>query len=146
MNQKEFSDLPGHPPPNASSHADSSIFLPWIPLAPGIWELHLNGGPLPTGSESSLTEERSVIQYYEPGTQSAMMQVITHDYIEEVIFMRGGLRDVTLGKEWGIGAYAYRLPGMEHGPYIANKETGVLQFIKCIPVKKGGDANIGGHI
>lgn len=136
MHQKEFSDLPDHPPPDASSQADSSVFLPWILLAPGIWELPLNGGSLPIGPGVPLKEERSVLQYYEPGAQSAVMEVITHDYVEEVVFLRGGLRDMTLDKEWGMGAYAYRLPGMRHGPYVANEETGVLQFVKCIPVKK----------
>ncbi|CAP95810.1 Pc21g09130 [Penicillium rubens Wisconsin 54-1255] len=65
-----------------------------------------------------------------PGTKP-----ITHTYIEEVCTLRGGLEDISLGKSWGMGAYAYREPGMEHGPYRATKD-GCLQFVKVVPVKK----------
>lgn len=136
MNQKEFTNATPHPPPNASSYSDHTQFYPWVSIGQGIWELHLNGGPGPTKSTPTLTAERSVLQYYEPGARSVTMEIITHDYIEEVVFLDGGLKDVTLGKLWGRGAYAYRLPGMEHGPYIADEEHGVLQFVKCVPVQK----------
>ncbi|KAJ3742820.1 hypothetical protein DFH05DRAFT_1400956 [Lentinula detonsa] len=60
--------------------------------------------------------------------------VITHEYIEEVVFLEGGLRDLTLQQEWGPGAYAYRLPGMKHGPYEAS-EKGCLEFVRCVGVR-----------
>ena len=76
-----------------------------------------------------------MLQWYEPGAQSVTDEVITHTYIEEVVFLEGGLRDVSLGQEWGRGAYAYRLPGMRHGPYIAS-ERGCYQFVKIVPASK----------
>ena len=63
-------------------------------------------------------------------------EIITHTYIEEVVFIEGGLRDVTLGQEWGPGAYAYRKPGMRHGPYVAHGTEGCFQFVKVV---KGGE-------
>ncbi|KAJ3890187.1 hypothetical protein GG344DRAFT_50124 [Lentinula edodes] len=75
--------------------------------------------------------------WYSPNVQWPLDNpVITHDYIEEVIFIEGGLKDLTLQREWGPGAYAYRLPGMKHGPYRAG-ENGCLEFVKCISVTKG---------
>jgi hypothetical protein len=73
-----------------------------------------------------------VLQWYEPGSKSVTDKVITHPYVEEVVFLEGGLRDVTLGVEWGQGAYAYRLPGMRHGPYVAG-DSGCYQFVKMVP-------------
>lgn len=77
------------------------------------------------------------LQYYEPGTKSVTMDIITHHYIEGVCFLDGGSKDLTLSQRWGRGAYAYRLPGMRGGPYQAAETTGVLQFVKCIPAPKG---------
>ena len=47
----------------------------------------------------------------------------------------GDLADTRLGKRWEKGAYAYRKPGMEHGPF--KSEKGCLMFIVCIPVEGG---------
>jgi hypothetical protein len=33
-----------------------------------------------------------------------------------VIFVQGGLKDMTLGLKKGPGTYTDRLPGMKHGP------------------------------
>lgn len=121
MEQKEFSTPIPHPTPRM----DPSSAAPWRLLGPGIWELLLNSSP---------TGETSALQYYEPGAKSITDEIITHTYIEEVCFLEGGLKDVTLDQEWGKGAYAYRLPGMKHGPYEASA-IGVLQFVKCSPAK-----------
>ena len=48
-----------------------------------------------------------------------------------MIFLEGGLEDLTLSQAWGKGAYAYRYPGMKHGPYRA-LEGGCLQFVKIL--------------
>jgi hypothetical protein len=119
MEQKELTDRPPHPEPGT----DPEKAKPWYLIAPGIWELLLNG---------STQDNKSVLQYYEPNAKSVTDEIITHPYIEEVCFIDGAMADVTLGKEWGCGAYAYRYPGMKHGPYKASS-TGVLQFVKCSP-------------
>lgn len=121
MEQKEFTQPTPIPQPNYSSSQDSDSSKPWVLLSPGIWELHLNGFS-PT--------EKSVLQYWEPGATSPTKEVITHEYVEEVVFIDGSMRDVTLGEEWGKGAYAYRFFGMRHGPYVAGKD-GCYQFVKC---------------
>ncbi|KAJ5757682.1 uncharacterized protein N7511_006376 [Penicillium nucicola] len=119
--QKEFSTPPPHPPAGTPQHAESA--LPWYSIAPGVWEFLLNGD----------AEHKAALQWWEPNAVSAQTEPITHTYIEEVCTLRGGLQDVTLGKAWGIGSYAYRFPGMKHGPYRASEE-GCLQFVKVVPV------------
>lgn len=123
IHQKEFSTPPAHPP--VGTPKDSPSALPWYSIAPGVWEFLLNGDG----------EHKAVLQWWEPNTVSAQTEPITHTYTEEVCTLRGGLEDLSLGHSWGIGAYAYREPGMEHGPYRAMKE-GCLQFVKVVPVKK----------
>jgi anti-sigma factor ChrR (cupin superfamily) len=115
MEQKEFNALSPLPPATTSP--------PWILLSRGVWEQHLNG-PSPTC--------KSVLQYWEPFAASPTTELITHDYIEEVIIVQGTLRDETLRQEWGVGAYAYRKPGMRHGPYKAG-ERGCLMLVRCEP-------------
>lgn len=69
-----------------------------------------------------------------------------HDYIEEIFIIEGDFRDlkgrksgsgeVVQGEEgdvWTKGSYAYRKPGMEHGPF--RSEGGCLMFIVVIPEK-----------
>lgn len=120
--QKEFSDPPARPPVGANP--SSRTASPWYNIGPGIWELLLNGDPN--------SDEKSVLQWYEPNTLSTTDQIITHTHIEEVIFMEGGLEDLTLVRAWSTGAYAYRNPGMKHGPYKAS-EQGCLLFVKLLP-------------
>jgi len=127
--QKEFSSPPPPPPPLGTSFDSDSVTAgqgPWYPLAPGIWELLLNG--------TKDSHEKSVLQWYEPhATSPNTAEAITHPYVEEVVFLRGGLEDLTLGTAWeGPGVYAYRRPGMRHGPYRAGKE-GCLMFVRVVP-------------
>jgi hypothetical protein len=123
MEQKEFTTPFARPGPEASRNPDTA--KPWYLIGPGIWELVLN---------SSSGGEKSVLQWYEPGATSVTDEIITHPYIEEVVFLEGGLKDVSLGHEWGQGAYAYRLPGMKHGPYVAST-SGCYEFVKITPVQ-----------
>lgn len=74
-----------------------------------------------------------MLQWYESNATSATDEVITHTYIEEVCFLDGSMMDVTLGEEWGKGAYAYRLPGTKHDLYKAGGK-GVVHFAKCVGV------------
>lgn len=48
----------------------------------------------------------------------------------------GDLYDENLQQGWQKGAYAYRKPGMRHGPF--RSEDGCLMFIVCIPVDTQG--------
>ncbi|KAJ6013387.1 hypothetical protein N7540_007978 [Penicillium herquei] len=114
--QKEFTTLP--PLPTGDTTQEN---IPWALLSPGIWELHLNGS----------NEQKSVLQWWEPDTETSSER-ISHSYIEEVCFLKGGLEDLYLSEAWGVGAYAYRLPGMLHGPYKASKD-GCLMFVKVLP-------------
>lgn len=117
--QKEFTTPPPIPAPGTPR--DSASAQPWYSVGAGIWELLLNGDP----------DHKAVLQWWEPNTTTSN-QPITHTFIEEVCFLRGGLEDLTLQQAWGIGAYAYRKPGMEHGPYRASEE-GCLMFVKVVP-------------
>lgn len=50
-----------------------------------------------------------------PGVRTTGVAV--HDYHEEVVILEGGLIDRGLDEAFTAGMYAYRTPGMEHGPY-----------------------------
>lgn len=43
--------------------------------------------------------------------------VAVHEYYEEIFILEGKLIDRTLEETFTAGMYAYRTPGMEHGPY-----------------------------
>ncbi|KAH8692590.1 hypothetical protein BGW36DRAFT_463869 [Talaromyces proteolyticus] len=135
LTQQEFTTRPPHPAPGTPPVWIPTETNQWYSIGPGIWELHLNGE---RGSHN-----RSVLQWYEPGATSATDEVITHTYIEEVCFLEGGLEDISLGKAWGQGAYAFRLPGMRHGPYKADGERGCLMFVKLVPGEEGGSGSVG---
>jgi hypothetical protein len=53
-------------------------------------------------------------------------EVAVHDYHEEVLILEGGLVDLGLEEAFTAGMYAYRTPGMEHGPY--DYPVGCLMF------------------
>ncbi|KAJ5682160.1 hypothetical protein N7462_005325 [Penicillium macrosclerotiorum] len=107
------------PPPGTS--ADSPAAKPWYSVGAGIWELLLNGDSV----------HKSVLQWWEPNTTTSNTP-ITHAFIEEVCLLQGSLQDLTLQQAWSVGSYAYRKPGMKHGPYQASKE-GCLMFVKVVP-------------
>lgn len=123
--QKEFTTPPPLPAPGIP--LDSASAKPWYSVAPGVWELLLNGD----------ADHKAVLQWWEPNATTANTP-ITHPYIEEVCFLKGAQADLTLGESWGVGAYAYRNPGMEHGPYVASEE-GCLMFVKVVPASAGVD-------
>ena len=120
--QKEFRTPLPHPVPGTPK--DSPLAQPWTSVGTGIWELCLNGD----------SEHKSVLQWWEPNTTTPN-KPITHTFVEEVCFLEGALEDLTLRQSWGVGAYAYRKPGMEHGPYRASAD-GCLMFVKVVPVSK----------
>jgi hypothetical protein len=116
MHQYEF-----HPPETVTSRT-------WTILEPGIDELVLNHDPA--------TGRRSTLQRWQPGARNAKTSL--HDYFEEVMLMEGDFRVVpgegtAKGENetewWGKGAYAFRHPGMLHGPF--ESRSGCLMFITC---------------
>jgi hypothetical protein len=123
--QKEFTVPPPHPAPGTPPYAADA--KPWYSVATGIWELLLNGE----------AEHKAVLQWWEPNVATAN-KPITHTFIEEVCFLKGQLKDLRLGASWGVGAYAYRKPGMEHGPYVSSDE-GCLMFVRVVPASAGVD-------
>ena len=105
----------------------------WSAMEPGIDELVLNHDPS--------TGRRTTLQRWQPGAVNTLSRVFTHDYVEEIYLAEGELTDTRLGKGWVKGAYAYRKPGMEHGPF--KSEKGCLMFIVCIPVQTGKEVKQG---
>ncbi|KAF4818778.1 hypothetical protein K4K61_009484 [Colletotrichum sp. SAR11_59] len=99
----------------------------WTELEPGVDEMLLNADPA--------TGRRTTLQRWRPGAANRQ-PLFVHDYVEEIYLAQGDLFDVRLGEGWTEGAYAYRKPGMEHGPF--RSEGGCLMFILCIPVAADG--------
>lgn len=64
----------------------------------------------------------------EPGTDTSVGGVITHDFHEEVFIVDGDLTDLTLGETFVAGMYACRLPGMPHGPYRSEHGNVMIEF------------------
>ncbi len=83
----------------------------WKPVAgvPGLSEIILAADEA-TGSYTRLLR-------FEPGTDTTVQGVQTHDFWEEVIIYQGYLHDLTLDQAFGTGFYACRPPGMAHGPW-----------------------------
>ncbi|KAG8668570.1 hypothetical protein FPOAC2_07867 [Fusarium poae] len=104
----------------------------WSPIEPGVDELILN--------EDKQTGRRTTLQRWQPGARN-QKDVFVHDYVEEIYMAEGDLYDEKLQKGWSKGAYAYRKPGMRHGPF--RSEGGCLMFIVCIPVDKQGEKEVG---
>jgi hypothetical protein len=75
-------------------------------------------------SELVLTRDEDTGSYtrllkFEPGADTRLQGVQKHDFYEEVLIYKGAIHDVTLGQTFSAGQYAYRLPGMVHGPWVA---------------------------
>jgi hypothetical protein len=115
-------------------------------LEPGISQLTLNHDPS--------TGRATYLQRWSPGA-SNQIQNFSHEFIEEIVVIEGDLRDLKGrrsrtgeivqgegedgdGDVWGKGAYAYREPGMNHGPF--RSEEGCLMFVVVIPVETSSSA------
>lgn len=96
----------------------------WQQVEPGIDELVLN--------EDAATGRKTLLQRWQPGAAN-VPRVFVHDYNEEIYIVEGDLTDTRLRQSWGKGAYAFRKPGMKHGPFTSNK--GCLMYITCAPPK-----------
>ena len=74
----------------------------------------------------------TILQRYEPGTDTSPAGVVTHDFWEEVYILEGSLHDLTLGQTFNAGSYACRPPGMPHGPW--RSDDGCLVLAVCYSV------------
>ncbi|KAL2073081.1 hypothetical protein VTL71DRAFT_10405 [Oculimacula yallundae] len=112
MEQLEFHHFTTNPSGGARS---------WVQIEPKVYDMILNNDPS--------TGRRTLLQKHEPGSLNAKEAL--HDYIEEIYIISGDLKDVSTGEIYGEGFYAYRKPGMRHGPFASEK--GCLMFITCSP-------------
>lgn len=106
----------------------------WETIDTGVTQLLLNQDPS--------TGRRTTLQRWEPGAVNVQSHPFVHGYVEEIYMAEGDLYDTVLKQRWTAGAYAYRKPGMEHGPF--QSEKGCLMFIVCIPVDWEGKEVKGG--
>lgn len=108
------------------SPTDREFFDPHAPERKSEWE------PAPDypegGHQYVLCEDNnsrlSRLLRVEPSVRTK--DVAEHDYYEEVLLLKGGLIDLTLNEVFTAGMYAYRTPGMKHGPY--DYPVGCLMF------------------
>jgi hypothetical protein len=78
-------------------------------------------------AEDPETGDGTALQRYEPGTDTSRQGAVRHDYFEEVYILEGSLTDLRLDETFTAGMYAYRHPGMEHGPW--RSAEGVLMLV-----------------
>ncbi|PSN67772.1 hypothetical protein BS50DRAFT_348611 [Corynespora cassiicola Philippines] len=129
MEQFEFHPYQKHPSTGEQRQ--------WRQLEPGIAQLTLNHDPQ--------TGRGTYLQRWDPKTEN-QIQNFVHEYVEEIFLVDGDFRDlkgrqsgsgeIIAGQEgpvWTKGSYAYRKPGMEHGPF--RSEEGCLMFIVTIPAE-----------
>jgi hypothetical protein len=84
----------------------------------GIWSQVLSQDPDSVDTTALLR--------YEPGVDTTAIGVRVHDYWEEVHILEGELTDLRLDQTFTRGMYAFRPPGMPHGPW--RTRTGVLML------------------
>lgn len=102
---------------------------PFLPLdGPSITQLTLNA--------NTDTHRRTTLQKWEPNAKNTQTHPFVHPYVEEIYIAEGDLTDLTSGERFEKGSYAYRKPGMEHGPFWS--EGGCLMFIVCLDVDEKG--------
>lgn len=94
-----------------------------------ITQLTLNAEPAPSS-------RRTTLQRWEPGAVNSQSHAFVHDYVEEIYLVEGDLTDTRMGQKYEKGWYAYRKPGMEHGPF--RSDGGCLMFIVCMDVDEQG--------
>jgi hypothetical protein len=83
-------------------------------------------------NEDTTAGRRTLLQRHQPGSLDSKESL--HDYIEEIFIVEGDLGDKRTGLTYQKGYYAFRKPGMVHGPFFS--KTGCLMFITCTPSNK----------
>ncbi|KAK6198848.1 uncharacterized protein RJT21DRAFT_51626 [Scheffersomyces amazonensis] len=75
----------------------------------------------------------SLLQRYDAGAFTN--DIANHSYFEEVYLIEGSLHDKSLNETFVKGSYAYRHPGMIHGPYKST-EGCIMLVIAYTPQEK----------
>ena len=83
----------------------------WVAVSRGVWERVLARDDDGVGLTRLLR--------WDPGLDTSPLGPAVHDYVEEVLILSGGMRDLTLDRTFGAGSYACRPPGMVHGPWVS---------------------------
>jgi ChrR Cupin-like domain len=88
-------------------------------------------GPVPGLHECILAQDPKTgvatrMLRFDPGTDTSPNGTLTHDFWEEVYILEGAIYDLVLGKNFTVGMYACRPPGMKHGPW--RTEEGCTTF------------------
>ena len=91
--------------------------IPWKKLSKGIYEKILNGDD-GTGVYTRMVK-------IEPGAQ--IDQILSHDFFEEFYVLEGAITDKTLNKTFTKGTYAFRRPGLKHGPLVSQNGCQTLE-------------------
>ncbi|MFF1453804.1 cupin domain-containing protein [Streptomyces sp. NPDC058274] len=111
-------------------------------------EFHVPAGPwrAPAGAgpgvaeqvlaEDASGERRTVLQRWDPGTDTSAQGVARHEFWEEVYLLEGSLHDLTLDETFPRGTYACRPPGMPHGPWTS--ADGVTMLVVTYPADEAG--------
>jgi len=88
--------------------------IPWTKIHEGIFERVL--------SRDEETKAYTRLVKFDAG--STLRDILVHDFYEEFIVLDGSLVDETLKKTFTSGMYAFRGPGLKHGPF--NSPEGCL--------------------
>ncbi|MDG6926644.1 MAG: cupin domain-containing protein [Nitrososphaerota archaeon] len=93
--------------PRKSLEYLDSESIPWTRIHEGVYERVLSRDP-DTNAYTRLVR-------FDAG--SRMDDILVHDFFEEFVVVDGSLTDHTLNKTFTRGAYAFRAPGLKHGPF-----------------------------
>jgi ChrR Cupin-like domain len=81
--------------------------LSWTRIHEGVFEKVLHR------DESTRAYTRLVM--FDPG--SRIPDVLVHDFFEEFVVIEGSIIDETLNRTFTQGMFAFRRPGLRHGPF-----------------------------
>jgi hypothetical protein len=90
--------------------------FPWRPAGTGV-----RGLAEAVLARAGDTGVATLLQRFEPGTDTSSAGVQVHDFWEEVYILEGSLYDLTLDETFRAGSYACRPPGMRHGPWRSDE-------------------------
>ncbi|KAJ2961562.1 hypothetical protein NQZ79_g3135 [Umbelopsis isabellina] len=74
------------------------------------------------------TGDSTFILEFLPSYLSGTNQV-THEYWEQVYILEGELEDLSLKKIFRSGDFAFRPPGMKHGPYAVSEKMSCKMLV-----------------
>ncbi len=92
--------------------------IPWHRIRKGVSEKILS---IDSGSGAYVR-----LLHFDPGAETS--EVLTHDFYEEVYILEGTLTDKRLGRTFRRGMFAFRNPGMKHGPYLSTDGCTTIEF------------------